>query len=420
MMKKNTDNPEIKTRPGFSNNRKEYEQGFFITLLIFFLGAALEWMTAGQGASLPRWPVNLQIGLGFILLLLFLHFYYRDTVIIKWLSRVPSAVTSIVLFTVLVLILGLSRQNDPDASYLLKITGLNHIRNSYVFLLSGLYLLTCLGLVALRRLTPFSFKNIGFALNHIGLWIIVFAGSLGAGDLERLNIYVEEGQSVWYAYNSEKQPREIPFTVKLIDFDIEVYAPKLALIEQPEMRVPKDVKNNFNLVEKGLNVNLAGWDIRVTEFLPSAKPDHGKYVETSEPFSVPAAFIEASSLSGQGKISGWLSSGNFNTDPAFVFLDRKYALALTEPEAREFSSLLEIVEKSGQSDTVRLIVNDPVKVGAWQLYQLSYDETRGKWSTLSVIEAIRDPWLSVIYTGIFMVLAGAVYLFWIGRKPKID
>ncbi len=63
-------------------------------------------------------------------------------------------------------------------------------------------------------------------------------------------------------------------------------------------------------------------------------------------------------------------------------------------------------------------MNKPVKVSGWNLYQLSYDERMGQWSELSIIEAIRDPWLPVIYIGIFMVIAGSIYLFTIGKTPK--
>jgi hypothetical protein len=60
-----------------------------------------------------------------------------------------------------------------------------------------------------------------------------------------------------------------------------------------------------------------------------------------------------------------------------------------------------------------------VSVSGWNLYQLSYDENLGKYSKLSVLEVIRDPWIPAIYLGFSMVILGAVYLFWIGRNPKI-
>jgi heme/copper-type cytochrome/quinol oxidase subunit 4 len=408
---KNTDLPK-------KSSLRDYQQGFIISLVIFITGIAIEWFTGGKGAALPRWPANLLFGLAFIALLLFMHFFYRQTNIIKWLSRVPAAASAIVFFTLLVLILGLTKQNEPDASEISRLTGLSHVRNSYVLLLSGLYLLTCLGLVALRRLIPFSFKNIGFALNHVGLWIIVFAGSLGSGDLERLTIYVNEGQTVNYAYDRNQEAREVPFEVKLLDFDIKDFPPKLAMIEQPIMKVPQDLKNNFLQIEKGMQTTIGKWDITIKEFLPSARKEGEIYIATEDSFSVPAALVEAKLMDGAGMVSGWMSCGNYMNEPVFLFLDNHFALAMTIPTAKEFSSMIEVTQNNGESKIVKLIVNDPVHVGAWNLYQTSYDEEKGKWSTLSVIEAIRDPWILIIYIGIGMVLAGAVYLFWIGRNPK--
>ena len=90
---------------------------------------------------------------------------------------------------------------------------------------------------------------------------------------------------------------------------------------------------------------------------------------------------------------------------------------MARPEAKEYSSKI-VIEHNGKKDTAILEVNKPVKVAGWNLYQLSYDERMGKWSKLSILEAIRDPWLPIIYVGIFMVIAGAIYLFTIGKKPK--
>jgi len=65
-----------------------------------------------------------------------------------------------------------------------------------------------------------------------------------------------------------------------------------------------------------------------------------------------------------------------------------------------------------------LQVNKPFKVDDWKIYQLSYDSNLGRWSDVSVIELIRDPWLPVVYTGIFLMLAGSVYMFWMGTKKQ--
>lgn len=401
------------------SSRKEYRRGFTVSLLIFIAGSILEVVSGGRGVALPSWPMNAFIGISFAFILVFLHFFYSDLKEVKWLSRVPASVSSIVLFTLLTLILGLTRQNNPDSPEILKYIGLSHVRSSYTFLLSGLYLLTTLGLVILRRANKLSYKNIGFLMNHLGLWIIVIAGSLGAGDLKRINIYVNEGESVWYGYTNNRQPYELPFTVKLIDFDIDFFSPKLAYIESESFKIPENIGNNMVLLEDGLETEIANWKINVEEFYPSARKDSlGDYYFSNDTSAIPVAKVRAVSTQNGKEVEGYITSGGIMSRPLFLSLNERYSLGMARPEPREYSSLLEITDPEGNIDTTQLIVNEPVKIAGWNLYQLSYDERLGKWSRLSIIEAIRDPWLSIIYIGIFMVIAGAIYLFTIGKKPE--
>ena len=53
-------------------------------------------------------------------------------------------------------------------------------------------------------------------------------------------------------------------------------------------------------------------------------------------------------------------------------------------------------------------VNKPVEVGGWKIYQYGYDTQRGPMSQLSILELVSDPWLPLVYTGIYMMLGGAV------------
>ncbi len=399
-----------------------YQQGFLIALFIAITGMLFEWLALGKGAALPSWPMNLFIGLSFAFILIFIHIFYGDLKTVRWLSRVPASISSIALFTLLTLIMGLTIQNSPDASGFMKYSGLSHVRNSYVFLLSGMFLLTTLGLVIIRRITPFNYKNLGFTLNHLGLWIIVLSGSLGAGDLIRLSIYATKNEPVWYGFTGNREAREVPFSINLLDFDINEFPPKIAYIETELMKLPEEHHpENFSMLEVGKEMDISGWHIVVDDFIMYAGKDSiGNYIASTDTFSYPVALITAIHKSDGIIKSGWISSGGLTKSPVFLNLDDKYSLAMTRPEPKEYSSLLKITTAEGKIDTAVIAVNKPLKINGWSLYQLSYDERMGKWSRLSVIEAIRDPWLPIIYLGIFMVLAGAVYIFTIGKNPKED
>jgi hypothetical protein len=315
--------------------------------------------------------------------------------------------------------MGLTKQGESDNSRFLNLTGISHLRNSYVFLLSGLYLLTTLGLAILRRIKPVNYRNIGFLMNHFGLWIIVLAGSLGSGDLKRIRVIVNENETVWYGYRADGHPDRLPFMVKLIDFDIDYFPPKLAYIDSKTMTFSKEAEGNLPMLEEGARLKFAEWEVLVEDLLIYSRPDSfGNYYPSDDTLSFPSAFLRlTNTVSGEQK-EGWISCGSAMVAPRFLSTGGKYAFAMTQPESRKYSSLLEIIREGSEPDTTLLEVNKPVKAGRWKLYQTDYDQRMGKWSSYSVMEAVNDPWLPIVYIGIFMVIAGSLYLFSIGKNPK--
>ena len=55
-------------------------------------------------------------------------------------------------------------------------------------------------------------------------------------------------------------------------------------------------------------------------------------------------------------------------------------------------------------------VNKPVEVDGWKIYQYGYDTQMGAMSEYSILELVSDPWLPLVYTGIYMMLAGALLM----------
>ena len=63
-------------------------------------------------------------------------------------------------------------------------------------------------------------------------------------------------------------------------------------------------------------------------------------------------------------------------------------------------------------------VNKPVEVDGWKIYQYGYDTQMGAMSEYSILELVSDPWLPLVYTGIYMMLAGAVCMFLFGGRKN--
>jgi len=396
-----------------------YKESFLVVLELIFMGLIFEVLSGGKGAPLLKWPANMVVGVVILLLLFIIFFGFKSRPMVNWLSSVPAAISAISFFALVVLLLGFIPQDDTDANRYLKLLGMTHMKNSWLMMISGLYFLTTLGLVALRRATPLRRKNLGFLLNHAGLWITIAAGYLGAGDLMRLNLTVlEDHAGTNQAVN--KRDREaylLPFSVRLEDFNIEHYNPKLAILDGRTGSVVAEEGKAMPFIEKGLKTSLLNWDVEVVEYKPEAFRVEDHYVHGDSMGNAPAAYLKArNGVSGQ-ETEGWISSGSFRVLHAHLQLDNHYFIGMTIPEPEKFSS--DIVIKDGVEEIPLILeVNKPYKHKGWKLYQLSYDERMGKWSQVSVIEAVRDPWLPIVYFGIFLLLAGALYLFWIGRDIK--
>ena len=86
---------------------------------------------------------------------------------------------------------------------------------------------------------------------------------------------------------------------------------------------------------------------------------------------------------------------------------------------KRFASEVQILTKTGQNIQATVDVNKPVEVEGWKIYQYGYDTAMGRMSNISILELVSDPWLPAVYTGIYMMLAGAVCMFVFGvRRSK--
>ncbi|SEN04166.1 ResB-like family protein [Prevotella sp. ne3005] len=85
---------------------------------------------------------------------------------------------------------------------------------------------------------------------------------------------------------------------------------------------------------------------------------------------------------------------------------------------KRYASEIQIQTKSGKKIETTVDVNKPVEVDGWKIYQYGYDTKMGAMSQISILELVSDPWLPLVYTGIYMMLAGAVCMFLKGKKVK--
>ena len=85
---------------------------------------------------------------------------------------------------------------------------------------------------------------------------------------------------------------------------------------------------------------------------------------------------------------------------------------------KRFASEIQILTKTGKNIETTVDVNKPYEVDGWKIYQYGYDTQMGAESQISILELVSDPWLPLVYTGIYMMLAGAVCMFVIGGRRR--
>lgn len=396
-----------------------YAESFIIVNIVLVIGIITELVCGGKTISIPRLPMNLFIILLFTAILLFVYLKYRESPIIIWISGVPAAISAIITYSVLVLLLGFIPQSTEVTPKFLSITGLSHVKNSFPFLFIEFFLLTSLGLVILKKSIPFKVKNIGFLLNHFGLWLTLVAAGIGSSDLKRLSFNLFENRSPTNIAVSQSGINYLmPFSLKLLDFNIVQYHPYLTVINSETKKYNIGKSNSLPVAAKGIETEIADYQIKVLDYKSNVLFKEGIPIATNQVGSSPAAYVFVKNKLSGDTIRGWISYGILGIKPNYLYLNKIDVLMLTQPEPKKYCSRLLVLEDLNKSDTVTLEVNKPYAIKGWDMYQIGYNQFRDKGLTLSIIEAVRDPWLPVVYAGMALIFAGSVYLFLKGKNIK--
>jgi hypothetical protein len=394
-----------------------YREGTIVTVAVLLLGFGLQAAGGGIVLRLAAFPWNLVAGLIFLALLISAFVLWQKHPVIKWLGGVKAALPAILGFTFLVLLMGFVKQDVEPKSALVRTLGLTHLVKTWPFILINLYLMILLGVVTMKRLTPFNLKNAGFFLNHFGLFLVLFSTALGSSDMRQATMNCYENEIEHNGLDASGKPIDLPFEIKLLNFNIDEFRPKVTIVDnQSGQIVEQKGKVQYELLDRNA-LDLYNYHLEVEQFLETSGKIGDAFFSSNEPGSAPSAKMKVTSKDDATVTSGWICGGSYVNHPETLKLSDQYSLVMLPAEPRKFSSELSIQTKSGKQVTTTIEVNQPFHIDGWTIYQLSYNTEMGRWSNLSVLELVRDPWLPVVYLGIFLMMGGAAFLFITG-KPK--
>lgn len=407
-----------------------YAEGFIVAAGVLLSGILLQFAAGNIETALFASPVNTIVGTLFVAGLLAVHFLSGKSRVTRWLSSVYATIPALVILLILAMILGVIPQfssatgQEQLPSHLFTSLGWHQMTTSWPFVLLCFYNLSILGLTTLRRTTrKQSWREIGFYLNHLGLFIALLGGILGGADMERLTMTIREGQVEWRGNLKTGEIKELPLAIQLDTFMIEEYEPKLVIIENETGKMlPASRPESYMFEGIGKTTQLAGVTLEITDYLPHAAIFRDSTFMNVVPMMMEGATtaikVKADKPGLAQPVEGWVSNGSYLFPHIFLQIDEETSVAMPVQEVKKYSSHVTAFTESGITKEAVIEVNKPLQVEDWMIYQYSYDDTKGKYSDTSVFELVRDPWLKAVYTGIFMLLAGALFLFIAGPKKK--
>lgn len=394
-----------------------YKESFIFVAGVVAVGFLLQVEVGVFNFALLAYPVNVIVAAALALFLAG-SIFIRSTPVIVWLSGIPFANALLFAFLVLGIIMGLTPQSDSwEFGNIFSTVGFTRMTASWPFVLVYFLLLVSLGLVTIRRMLNRP-SSIMFCLNHFGLWFLLLAAGLGYADMQRYIMTVPLGQVEVRGYNANNVLEPLPLAIQLNEFSMEVFPPKLAIIDtqngQPQ---PVERPDLFQIGSGTDEAEIAGWRVKVESFIPkAARSENNTFVAWPMLGSVPAAQVSAYHISSGEERHGWISSGNSSQAFMALELGNDLALVMALPEPKRFVSDVTVMTPDDQSIKALIAVNEPLIIGHWHIYQYAYDSEARELSPYSNFELIYDPWLYPIYAGFGLMALGAAGMIWTGRK----
>lgn len=394
-----------------------YKRAFLRCVLLFVVGAALQLTLGDFENKFLRYPWGLIFAINYLYLLLLV---YMQAAKWKWLQQLYdgyASISSLSSLVVLTIIFGLTRQ-DPASEGIVGALGFSRMTSSWIFNIFLFYFITMLGLTVMRDMHHWRQVRWVALLSHAAIFIGLMAAMFGSADKLRVRLNLQLDRMTYVGATDDDEQYELPFALTLREFKMEEYPAKLFLLDTHTETSSKE----FVLADEvGAECEIDGWRISVKESLEMATrmPGSDEFRSIHHVGAVPAVRVEATNLASGERYEGWVSCGSHIFEPAYLKLGQRYAVAMPRREARRYLSRVEIMDEQGEQWRENIEVNKPARIGAWRIYQVGYDTQRGRWSTSSVVECVRDGWWYAVQIALWLTIASSVVMFLTAGGRKI-
>lgn len=270
------------------------------------------------------------------------------------------------------------------ASIVLGLTASESIIKSWWFIAVMFWLMTVVGLNMVEDIHFWKHRPKAAVLSHIGVFLIFAVSVFGSADKEDVTVSAFVDQPVAIGQDMSGKKVDLPFMLTLNEFRMETYEPRIVSSSED-------------------------WTVSTTAYYDMALPENdGTFREMKHVGAAQAALVRAENSRTSESAEGWVSCGSFLVEAKTLTLDDGTVISMRQPMPKSYLSRVHALDAKGRSHDMEIRVNHPGRIGSWRLYQYDYDESRGRWSTESVLECVRDPWYPVAAAALLLLLAAGV------------
>lgn len=248
-----------------------YKRLLFI--ILYFLSATILQVVAGNfSLSFFAFPLNAIVAFIWLFLLWKLYKEGAKLAFTRFLILSDTSILSILLLIGGSLVIGLfpqlSEREAADMPGIFAALGCYNFMTSWIFIAILLLLLSNLGMIIIHGYYHRMQAKKRFLLNHIGLWLALFAGFFGSSDVQTLRLPLYSGAPTREAYDMNGRLYYLDYELELYKFEVEYYpngAPSrfLADIRAGNEPVVLEINHPYSY-RWGEDIYLTGYDTKGT------------------------------------------------------------------------------------------------------------------------------------------------------------
>lgn len=381
--------------------------------LLFIAGTALQLLVADLDVSFLAYPWGVILAINYLYLLVMLYAFSDKLEWIRNLYDRQACLSTLAALLALTLLFGLIPQDEHIGGWV-GVLGFSRMTSSWIFNLFLFWFMTVTGLRVIDEVWHWKSRKKIPLVFHVAFFVILVSAVFGSGDKVRLKVVTAVGHPVHSGMTSDGKSVALPFSMLLKEFSMDEYPPRVYLAKQGTLS-----KSFVEVGKAGDEGLLDGWQVECVQFLDMAGrvAEDSAFVSMNHVGATSAAYIKAIHVANGVSAEGWVSCGSHIFAGSTLVLPDGSEVVMPRREPKKYLSCIEIAEEDGTRD-VEVMVNHPARIGAWRIYQAGYDTTRGKWSTTSVLECVKDGWYPLVQVSMWIILLSGIAMFAFGWKSR--